>query len=223
VSGRKSRWLVESGTVQPRHDLPAPSPHALALAGWPLVDAGPPLVEALEAAEVVVVISGSRDPEREVHLERCRRDGISVVSRPSGGGAVVLAQGVVAVSALHVASAGLFPEPYFARFCTAVAAALSHCGVRSVIRRGVSDLCLGDCKVAGTSLRLWRSRVLFQACVLVDADVSLLPRYLAEPSRAPDYRAGRSHRDFVTTLREAGFAATCREVAAALGSELSRP
>jgi lipoate-protein ligase A len=214
--------LVESGTVQPRQDLPTPSPHALALAGWPLVDACPPLVEALEAAEVVVVISRSRDPEREVHLERCRRDGVSVVQRPSGGGAVVLAPGVVAASALHIACDGLFPEPYFARFCSAVAAGLSRCGIGPLIRRGVSDLCLGDRKIAGTSLRLWRSRVLFQTSVLVDVDVSLLQRYLAEPSRAPAYRAGRSHRDFVTTLREAGFAATGREVAAALASELSR-
>jgi len=223
VSGRKSRGLLEFGKVQPGHGLSAPSKHALALAGWPLVEVTPPVVEVLEAAELVVVVSRSRDVEREVHLDRCRRDGVSVVPRPSGGGAVVLAPGVVVASALHEASVSLFPEPYFARFCAAVAAALERCGARGVVRRGISDLCLGDRKIAGTSLRLWRSRVLFQVAVLVDVDVALLERYLAEPSRAPGYRAGRSHRDFVTTLREAGFPATCGEVAAALRGEMSQP
>ncbi len=203
--------------------MPLPSRHALALAGWPLADAQPPAVEVLEAAEVVVVVSRSRDPEREVNLERCRSDGVSVVQRPSGGGAVVLAPGVVVASALHAASGSLFPEPHFARFCAAVAAALGSCGVAAVARRGVSDLCLNDRKIAGTSLRLWRSRVLFQASVLVDVDAALLERYLAMPSRPPEYRAGRSHRAFVVTLREAGFPATRGAVAAALRRELLRP
>jgi lipoate-protein ligase A len=213
--------LLESTAVRYRHGTHPPSSHALALAGWPLADAVPPAVEVLEAGEVVVVVSRSRDPEREVRLERCRSDGVSVVQRPSGGGAVVLAPGVVVASALHAAAGSLFPEPHFARFCAAVATALERCGVVGVARRGVSDLCIGDRKIAGTSLRLWSSRVLFQASVLVDVDVALLERYLAAPSRAPEYRAGRSHRDFVATLREAGFAATRTAVAAALREALA--
>lgn len=202
--------------MQPTTQLSAPSPHALALAGWHLLDGDPPRVEACEAAEVVVVLSRSRDPAREVRLARCRRDGVSVVQRPSGGGAVVLMPGVVALSALLEAAGGLFPEPHFARCCGAVTAALARCGVTGVLRRGVSDLCLGDRKIAGTALRLWRSRVLFQASVMVDADVGLIGRYLAEPSRAPAYRAGRTHADFVLTLRAAGFTATPAELVAAL-------
>jgi len=219
----KSHRLLESATVKPVVELATPSVHALALAGWPLVEAEPPAVAALEAAEVVVVVSRSRDAAREVHLERCRRDGVSVVQRPSGGGAVVLAPGVVVASVLHAATAGLFPEPHFARYCAAVAGALASCGVHGVARSGISDLCLGDRKVAGTSLRLWRSRALFQVSVLVDVDVSLLEHYLAEPTRAPAYRAGRSHREFVMTLREAGAAVTGAAVAAALREALAAP
>jgi lipoate---protein ligase len=202
--------------VQPPEHLPEPSAHALKLAGRHLVDADPPRVEACEAGELVVVISHSRDPEREIRLERCRRDGVSVVQRPSGGGAVVLMPGVVVLSALYEATGSLFPEPHFAHCCSAVTAALSRCGVTGVVRRGVSDLCLGDRKIAGTSLRLWRSRALFQAAILVDADVGLIGRYLAVPTRAPEYRAGRDHPDFVVTLRAAGFAATPAAVVAAL-------
>jgi lipoate-protein ligase A len=204
--------------------LPAPSAHALALAGVPLADGRPPLVAALVAGEVVVVVSRSRDAGREVRLDACRRDGIPVVQRPSGGGAVVLAPGVAVASALHAADVDrLLPDRYFAHFCAAVAGALTACGVVGVARRGTSDLALGDRKVAGTSLRVWRGRVLFQASVLVDPDLSLLERYLEEPWLAPAYRGGRRHRDFVTSLAAAGHAVAADTVAAAMAAALCRP
>jgi lipoate-protein ligase A len=201
--------------------MPEPSAHARALAGWNAAAASPPHVEVLQASEVVVVVSRSRDPQLEVRVDRCRSDGVAVVQRPSGGGAVVLAPGVVVASALHRSTLGLFPEPHFVRYCGAVAAALGACGVGGVTRSGISDLCLGDRKVAGTSLRLWGDRVLFQVSVLVDVDVTLIERYLGEPTRVPEYRAGRNHRAFVVTLREAGFAVTRHAVAAALAAALA--
>ena len=186
-----------------------------------LVGLPPPVVRADAAREVVVVVSRSRDPEREIVVDRCREDRVPVVVRPSGGGAVVLAPGVVAASALlEVPEAERFPDPHFRRLCGAVADALSACGAPGLAMRGISDLALGDRKVAGSSLRIWRARLLFQVSVLVDADVDLLERYLRLPSRAPDYRRGRTHRAFVTTLREAGFTVTVPAVVAALAERL---
>lgn len=200
----------------------SPSPHALALAGVDLLSVPAPVVRVEEAREVTVVLSRSRDPGREVFLERCRADGVAVVVRPSGGGAVVLGPGVVAASVVTRADPAVrFPEPYFRRLCSAVAASLSRCGVTGVEARGVSDLAVGDRKVAGSSLRLWQGRVLFQVSVLVDVDVGLLERYLRTPSREPAYRGGRPHREFVTTLRDAGFRVTCEQVVAALREGLA--
>ena len=200
----------------------AASSHALALAGVDLAPAGAPVVRVEEAREVVVVLSRSRDPEREVFLGRCREDGVPVVVRPSGGGAVVLAPGVVAASVVAPADPRVrFPEPYFRRYCGAVAEALAGCGVAGLEIRGISDLALGERKVAGSSLRLWQGWVLFQVSVLVDPDVSLLERYLRAPSREPTYRRGRSHSEFVVTLRGAGLPVACSHVVEALRGVLT--
>jgi lipoate---protein ligase len=86
--------------------------------------------------------------------------------------------------------------------------------------RGVSDLCYGEKKVAGSSLRVARGKVLFQVAVLVDPDLGLIERYLPMPSREPAYRAGRNHRDFLTTMRTQGFTGAVEEVVAALEARL---
>lgn len=188
-------------------------------AAWDLLTLPAPQVRALPATQVAVVLPRSREPHREVYLERCERDHVPVVRRPSGGGAVVLAPGVVTVSVLAPLSGPRNSSQLFARFCGLVAQALQQLGVPRLELRGVSDLCLGDRKVVGSSLRLLLDTVLFQASVLVDADLSLLEHYLPFPSRAPDYRQGRSHRHFVTTLAQAGFPVKPEAVAAALEHE----
>jgi lipoate---protein ligase len=201
---------------------PQPSGHALSLAGVDLPDATPPVVRVEPAREVVVVLPRSRMASREVHLDRCRDDGVSVVVRPSGGGAVVLSPGVVAASVVAaVDPAPQFPEPYFRLFGTATTVALAACGAPGLVVRGVSDLCFEDRKIAGSALRLWRARVLYQVSVLVDPDLALFERYLPPPSRAPDYRRGRAHADFVTTLRATGCHAGVDAVAAALSDSLA--
>lgn len=200
-----------------------PSPHARALAGWDLFEAARPGLAVLPARETVVVVSRSRRPDREVHLERCAEDGVPVLVRPSGGGAVVLAPGTLAASIVTTAQGPVArPEREFGRLCRRVATALESCGVGTITMRGVSDLCLGDRKIAGTALRLWRGLVLFQVSILVDMDLGLLERYLPMPSREPDYRQGRGHLEFVTSLRAAGTQAGLRELGSALERALGR-
>jgi len=200
----------------------APSAHAVSLAGLDLVAAEPPVVRTEIARELVVVVSRGRDAAREIFLDRCRKDAVPVLVRPTGGGAVVLGPGVVVGSALQVATGGCqFAEPYFGVFCGAVVEVLAECGVAGAARRGTSDVCVGDRKVAGCSLRLWRGRVLFQVSLLVDLDLGLLGRYLRAPTREPAYRRQRPHREFVTTMRSAGSHASCEEVATALQAALT--
>ena len=68
-------------TPDPHLTVP-PTAQALALAGVDLLSAAPPVIRVGEAREIVVVLSRSRDPGREVFLERCAEDSVPVVVRP---------------------------------------------------------------------------------------------------------------------------------------------
>ncbi len=191
----------------PSADPPTLSPHLHRITGQDLVQAAPPRLRVEPVRERAVVVSASRPLAQEVYLDRCERDGVPVVVRPSGGGAVLLAPGVVVASVLaprqrHEA----FPEAIFRRYVGAVGAALAACGAPPTAMRGVSDLCIDDRKVAGSSLRLWRDRFLFQVSLLHDPDLSLLERYLPLPTRMPAYRQRRPHSLFVTSLAASGCA-----------------
>lgn len=182
-----------------------PTAEAAFHTAWDLLSLPPPQLKVATVGEVMVVLPRSREPEREVYLERCRADKVSVVLRPSGGGAVVLAPGMVTLSALASLSGDRNVDRLFARFCGWLADGLRLCGVQGLRQMGVSDLCIGNRKLAGTSLRLLRSAVLFQASILVDCSLAVISRYLPYPSRAPDYRQGRDHRHFLTTLKQEGY------------------
>jgi lipoate-protein ligase A len=94
--------------------------------------------------------------------------------------------------------------------------------VADVTQRGVSDLALGDRKLGGSCLRRERGLAHYTTTLLVDPDLALLDRYLQHPPREPDYRAGRTHRDFVTTLRDAGWAGSARDLQEGLSLRLAK-
>jgi lipoate-protein ligase A len=129
---------------------------------------------------------------------------------------------MVTLSALAPLALGRQVDRLFNFFCSWVVKGLQLLGVRELSLEGVSDLCVAERKVVGTALRLLRDKVLFQASVLVDPPLALLPRYLPYPSRAPAYRKGRSHLDFVTSLKELGYTLTPQGVAEGLSFAFHR-
>lgn len=55
-------------------------------------------------------------------------------------------------------------------------------------------------KVAGCALYMPRDFVLYLVSILVDPDFTDIEKYLAHPSKEPEYRSGRSHGDFLGGL-----------------------
>lgn len=150
-----------------------------------------------------VVLGRGNAAEHEIYEERCQADNLPILRRRGGGGTVVLSPGVLVLSLVkHVKHRYHFAE-YFFQINEIMIDALRGCGVEHLRQRGISDICLGDRKIAGSSMYRSKTLLFYTASLMVENDVTLLDRYLKHPSKEPEYRQGRPHREFVTTLAAA--------------------
>jgi lipoate-protein ligase A len=177
-------------------------------------------LEVYEPRDTRVVLGRSVDLA-EIDESACGEDGVIVVRRAGGGGAVVLSQGTVVVSV-----AGITALPYRLRehmnmVNGVIMSALEELGVTDLSIRGISDIALGNRKILGSSLYRRREVVLYQGSLLVDPDFSLMERYLRHPRREPEYRRGRGHRAFVTSLRESGHSLSVERIVETLKLRLA--
>jgi lipoate-protein ligase A len=150
--------------------------------------------------DTVVVLGTGSKPDVELRLEACRADRVAVLQRRGGGCAVVIDPGNVIVS---VAATGMpfgRHREHFDRLCVWLIDGLARIGFAGVKQEGICDLATADRKVSGACLHRSRDVLYYSATLLVCPDVEKIERYLSHPPREPDYRRGRSHRDFVGAL-----------------------
>ena len=178
-------------------------------------EAGPAL-RVWQPAQVAVVLGRSNRPERELHLDACRADGVPVLRRLGGGGTVVLGPGCVVVSLVRRVARPTALREHMGFAVDAVAAGVGSLGGPRLVPRGHGDLCVGERKVLGSSAFRRRDVFFYQGSLLVAFDVGLAERYLRHPSREPEYRRGRPHRAFLTTLAGEGLTLGAEAVASAL-------
>ncbi len=157
------------------------------------------------ARTCVVIGSGSKS-ELELNAETIDMDNVPVYKRRTGGCSVVLSPEMWCLSCALYGRKQIQSKDYFVLFNKAVCDAFARVGVPGLSHRGISDIALGEKKIAGTAIYRNRDLVFYHAVINIAGDVNLISRYLLQPPREPDYRGGRSHREFVTSLGEAGFA-----------------
>jgi lipoate-protein ligase A len=175
--------------------------------------------------DVIEVIHGPAcDPAGEIELERCADEQVPVKPRRGGGGVVVLAPGMVVTIVVGPRHARENATDIFARIHRPLITLLCASGPSDAViqERGVSDLAINERKICGSSLYLGRKDDLFfyQSSLLVSADTTLFDRYLRQPNRVPDYRGGRGHSDFCTTLHAEGWEVSANDTAALIGRNL---
>ncbi|NUO19278.1 hypothetical protein HUU59_07535 [bacterium] len=169
----------------------------------------------------VVIGSGSKS-ELELNAEAILADGVQVYKRKTGGCSVVLSPEMWCLSCALYGRKQIQSKDYFVLFNKAVCDAFARIGVNGLAHRGISDIALGEKKIAGTAIYRNRDLVFYHAVLNIAGDVDLISRYLLQPPREPDYRGGRSHREFVTSLGEAGFAPKREEFDKEFRSEFDR-
>jgi len=163
----------------------------------------------------LVVVGRSSRIQEEVDLEGCRRLGIPVLRRSSGGAAIVAGPGCLMyalVLSCRERPALRAVDQAHRLVLDRLAGALARhlAGVRC---QGTSDLALGDRKFSGNSIRAKRDHLLYHGTILYDFPLEFIERCLLPPPRQPEYRAGRGHEAFLTNLRLE--AATIRQALAA--------
>ncbi len=177
---------------------------------------GAPLSRIYEPRDLCAVLGAAGNPEADLYLDALASDGVPWRRRRGGGGTVVLTPGQVVLACVTTVESPFRNKEYAARINAWFIEALERLGVTGVQPRGISDLAIGEKKILGTSIYRTRLVLFYQASLLVSNELSVFTRYLAMPSRVPDYRAGRSHEDFCTTLRREGYSLSVADVMKAL-------
>lgn len=159
-------------------------------------DAGERLL-VWESARPAVVLPRRGEPEAWAHGAACAARGVEVLRRESGGGAVVVGPGCLAVAL--VLSLDARPrladvEHSFGWLLGRLADALALDG--AAVR--ATDLALGERKFAGHAQRRLRGALLHHGVLLYDFDLGLMDLLLTEPARRPAWRGNRTHREFLT-------------------------
>lgn len=167
-----------------------------------------PLYRIYEPEATCIVLGAGRPAEGDVDLAAAGRDGIPVLRRKGGGGTVVLGPGQAVLALVTEVSSPFRNREYAVEIAGWFSRALERLGVVGVETRGISDLAIRERKILGSSIYRSRHVLFYQASLLVDMDTRTFGRYLRYPSRVPDYRQGRSHEEFCTTLAAEGHGLT---------------
>jgi len=169
-------------------------------------------VKVWEPAFLCIVLGQSNHLENSIIIENVQKDGIPVYKRPSGGETVVLSAKMSVISIVKPEKVLKSPRVYFNDYNGKIIRALKTLGIKSLSLKGISDICLGKQKILGSSIYRNKDMVFYHAVLNRAESVELLERYLRHPPREPEYRGGRSHKDFVTSLHAEGYYSTPQEI-----------
>jgi lipoate-protein ligase A len=175
-----------------------------------------------EPGFLCIVLGQSNQLDQSVYVEPAAVDSVPVYKRPSGGETVVLSTGTLVVSILKRGDGLRSPRLYFNAYNEKIIQALRGLGVKNLSNNGISDICIGEKKILGSSIYRNKDRVLYHGVLNRAESVDIIERYLKHPLREPDYRDGRSHKDFVTSLVKQGYQFTGVEIRRALVEELNK-
>lgn len=151
-----------------------------------------------------LILGQSNKPETSLNLLSVEQDNVIVLKRPSGGETVVLTPNTLVIAVSFSVSELKNPKQYFQQINHAIILALEASGISGLSQKGISDIAIGEKKILGSSIYRRPGRVFYHAVLNVCETVDVIARYIKHPAKEPDYRKGRSHHEFVTSLKAEG-------------------
>jgi lipoate-protein ligase A len=134
-----------------------------------------------------------------VHVENCEADGVPIARRSSGGGTVVIGPGTINATVVlrDDAAPGLGAVDLAQRFVLDRFAGPLRSVAPGIEILGLGDLTVAGRKFAGSAQRRLKRWFMVHITVLHNFPLDRISRYIGHPERAPGYRRGRSHEDFL--------------------------
>jgi lipoate-protein ligase A len=163
-----------------------------------------------ESPQPIVVVGRSSRVHEEVYEAVCAAANVPILRRSSGGAAIVAGPGCLMYAVVlsyqrrpELKDIGRAHAYVLGRLSAALGPLVSRWS--SVVHAGTSDLALVNQtperqKFSGNSMRAKRTHMLYHGTLMYNANVSLISRYLRMPPRQPEYRAARSHAEFLSNL-----------------------
>ena len=155
--------------------------------------------------KVYIVLGASNKPADALNMDNVTRDNITVLRRPSGGQTVILTPNNFLIAAAFFGNITLHPKEVFQQINKLIISSIEETGIHNLIMKGISDIVISDKKILGSAIYRSKDALLYHAVLNLGEPASTFERYLKYPSKEPDYRKGRSHSEFVTSLKENGY------------------
>ncbi len=177
---------------------------------------GDGLLRFWEPVDYFVVVGYGNHVDTEVNVAACEAEGIPILRRCSGGGTVLQGPGCLNYSVVlkieedgpleSITSANRF---IMERNREAVEGEgrmqkaegrIEVCGHTDLALVTRHSPLVTSLKFSGNAQRRKKHFLLFHGTFLLNFDIALIDTFLRMPSKEPDYRKGRSHKDFLTNL-----------------------
>ncbi|MBQ0025561.1 MAG: lipoate--protein ligase [Bacteroidales bacterium] len=151
--------------------------------------------------EPSVIIGRNQNALAEIDSDYVRSNGIKVVRRLTGGGAVFHDLGNVNFTFVDAAVAGEDTSAMFRRFTAPILSALRNLGVDARLE-GRNDLVIDSRKFSGNAVCIHRGRILQHGTLLFSASMNNLAGALRAREEKFTGRAVKSNRSRVTNISE---------------------
>lgn len=157
-----------------------------------------------------VVIGRFQNPHSECNLEAMKKDGVQLVRRQSGGGAVYHDRGNLCFTLIGDKETATKEENF-----VLVIDALAELGITAE-QSGRNDILFDGRKISGNAFQTTKTKFVHHGTLLVKSDLSVMANYLTPSDTKLASKAVKSVASRVGNLKEAKDDITVKEVESAL-------
>lgn len=168
-----------------------------------------------------IILGASNQPEESLFAEKVIQDQITVMKRSSGGQTVLLTPNNLIISIVFDSKKKLQPKEIFNRTNATIILAMEEAGIKGLSLNGISDIAISGKKILGSAMYQNKDLLLYHAVLNLGEPASTFEKYLKHPVKEPDYRNGRKHADFVSSLKENGYTGDYPKIAQLISNRIA--